>query len=340
MKEWLKISENSQRNLLEQVEYTEGIPAKAIEKDLWVTVTLKALFTSKYKEYLIFKGGTSLSKCWKLIERFSEDIDIALDSEAFGMNYDENPANTYVKRLKRAGCEFTSKELKKELEQKFIELGIPNGMIRLEAEPIKKNIPDRDPQTLLIYYPSLFEGHEYLTDVVKIEVSVRSLKEPKGAITVKSLLSELSRFDAYKEAPFEVIAVEPQRTFLEKMFLLHEEFQKPEISTIRSNRMSRHLYDLERMMDENAGTKALVNIDLYETIIKHRSTYTKLSGIDYNTHTRETITFIPPDHIIEEYRKDYEIMRTVMIYGDDAPSFDQMIKRLNELHQRFRAKIR
>lgn len=337
MTEWLKLSEQNQKSLLEQIEYTEGIPAKAVEKDLWVTLALKALFTSKYKDYLIFKGGTSLSKCWKLIERFSEDIDIILDSEAFGMKYEENPSNTYIKRLKRAGCEFTSNELKQELEKQFVKLGVPAPMIKVDAEPVKEDMPDTDPQTLLIYYPSLFESHEYLTDVVKIEVSVRSLKEPKATINVQSLLSEFSR-SAYTEVPFEVLAVEPQRTFLEKIFLLHEEFQKPDIAKVRSQRMSRHLYDLERMMDKDAGSNAMANVELYETIIKHRSTYSKLQGIDYNLHKRETISFIPPVHVIEAYNKDYETMRAVMIYGDDAPNFEDLIKRLNVLLERFRNK--
>ena len=119
------------------------------------------------------------------------------------------------------------------------------------------------------------------------------------------------------------------------MFLLHEEFQKPDLTKMRSERMSRHLYDLERMMDKEPGTKALADEELYVTIIKHRSAYTKLPGIDYNTHEKETISFIPPSHIIEAYSKDYETMQAVMIYGE-APDFDGLIKRLNELLGRFR----
>lgn len=335
MMEWLKLSDDQKRNMLGIINYTRGIREEAVEKDMWVTITLKALFTSKYKDYLIFKGGTSLSKCWKLIERFSEDIDIALASEAFGMKYEDNPSNTSVKKLKRAGCEFTSNELKKDLEQRFIELGVPEGMIRVEAEPIKDDMPDTDPQTLLIHYPSLYENHEYLANVVKVEVSVRSLKEPKATIEVQSLLSELTENDSYNEPSFEIVAVEPQRTFLEKMFLLHEEFQKVDVSKIRSHRMSRHLYDLERMMDKDPGIQALANTELYEVIIKHRSAYSKLPYVDYDLHKRETLSFIPPDHIMEAYAKDYETMRDVMIYSE-SKSFKDLIRRLNTLTKRFR----
>lgn len=111
MIDWLKLSDEQRRRSITEVEYAERIRAKAIEKDWWVTLTLKALFTGKYKNDLLFKGGTSLSKCWKLIHRFSEDIDIAIDPKAFGQEYKENPSKSFVKKLRRLGCGFTSKIL-------------------------------------------------------------------------------------------------------------------------------------------------------------------------------------------------------------------------------------
>lgn len=114
---WLELTDEQRRTMVEQAAIRSGINAKAIEKDWWVTLTLKVLFQSSYAEFLVFKGGTSLSKCWKLIERFSEDIDMALDPAAFGMSYEENPSKRYVEKLRRRGCEFTSNELKIELEK-------------------------------------------------------------------------------------------------------------------------------------------------------------------------------------------------------------------------------
>ncbi len=84
---WLQLTDEQRKISLEQASLKSGINVKAIEKDWWVTLTLKALFQSAFATQLVFKGGTSLSKCWKLIERFSEDIDIALDPETFGMKY-------------------------------------------------------------------------------------------------------------------------------------------------------------------------------------------------------------------------------------------------------------
>lgn len=97
---WLKLTNEQRKATIAQAEQMSGINAKAIEKDWWVTLTLKALFQSPYAQYIVFKGGTSLSKCWKLITRFSEDIDIALAPEAFGMKYVESPSKTAVEKIK------------------------------------------------------------------------------------------------------------------------------------------------------------------------------------------------------------------------------------------------
>jgi len=336
MIEWLSLTEEERKGLLEQIEYTEGIQQKALEKDWWVALTLKALFTCEYKNSIAFKGGTSLSKCWKLIERFSEDIDIALAPEVFGFSYEVNPSATSVKKLKRAGCEFTSVELKRVLEQAFIKLGVPVGIIKIEAEAILEEMPDKDPQTLFVHYPTLIEPNDYLVDVVKIEVSVRSLLAPHSTSHVQSLLSESDRFSLYKEVPFEVLAVAAHKTFLEKMFLLHEEFKKPDKSKIKSERMSRHLYDLERMMDKEPGIKALEDTELYNLIIKHRALYSRLKDIDYSTHDKKSLDFIPPAEVLSAYEKDYETMRSVMIYGE-APNFKQLIARLKALQSRLRS---
>lgn len=336
MIDWLKLSEEQRKISLQQAARIAGLTQiKAVEKDWWVTLSLKALFNSKYSGHMLFKGGTSLSKCWKLIERFSEDIDIALAAEAFGLTNQENPSKTFVEKLRKKGCEFTSNELKKDLEFQFIALGVPEGMISIEAAPINPKMPDTDPQTLYVKYPSLFDVNPYLAEQVKIEVSVRSMKEPFSKSKIQSILNEYFPNPAYNETPFDVVAVEAHRTFLEKAFLLHEEFLRPDKMKIRSERMSRHLYDLERMMDNAAGADALSDDELYSAIIRHRENYARLSWVDYTTLLRDKVSFLPPKEFIESYRKDYEVMKEQMIYGA-TPAFDELIERLNTLLKRFR----
>jgi hypothetical protein len=334
MIQWLQLTPEQRKASIATVEYETGITAKAIEKDWWVTLTLSALFQCAYKQHIVFKGGTSLSKCWKLIARFSEDIDIALSSEAFAMKYEKTPSKTYVEKLKRAGCTFTSTKLKKELERQIEAMGLQVGLVTITASPVSENRPDTDPQTLHIKYTSLYDPNPYIADEVKIEVSVRSLAAPYSKVTLQSLLSEKNPSEAYAETPMHIDAVAPRKTFLEKMFLLHEEFRKPEVEKIRTERMSRHLYDLGIMMGTDAEAQALADRNLYNELIAHRESYQRLSWIKYETLGRKTISFIPPADIVELYRKDYQTMREQMIYGETI-SFDELMERLIGLQEKF-----
>lgn len=125
----------------------------------------------------------------------------------------------------------------------------------------------------------------------------------------------------------------PKRTFLEKAFLLHEEFQKP-TNKIRSERLSRHLYDLEKLMDTEHGKDAIKDKDLYQSIIKHREMFNKVSGIDYANHNHDKINFIPPVGVHAEWEKDYKSMQENMIYGEPL-EYNKLIERLNILKSRF-----
>jgi predicted nucleotidyltransferase component of viral defense system len=313
---WLKLNDDQRRASLEQAAQIKNMKPYAIEKDWWVTLSLKALFQTPYAEHMIFKGGTSLSKCWGIIQRFSEDVDIALDPSAFNMHYKAKPTKSEVERLRRNGCLFISTKLKEALELELIKIGVPKGLLKIEAEEINQNRPDKDPQTIFIDYPSLYDPNPYLKDEVKIEVGVRSLKEPFTKSQVQSILYESFPNEAYKELPIELSIVEPRKTFLEKVFLLHEEFLKPDLNKIRIERMSRHLYDLVNMMDRGIDKEALSDSDLYEVIIAHRKYYSRLSHIDYQTLGRSTVYFLPSKDLQDAYKKDYETMAEQMIYGE------------------------
>jgi hypothetical protein len=332
MVQWLQLSDDQRRTIIEQASINSNIPVKAIEKDWWVTLVLKAIFQTPYAEHLLFKGGTSLSKGWKLIERFSEDIDIAIDREFLG--YGGTLNKSQIKNLKRAACYFTSTTLKDSIQQALVDLGVPAGMLAISAVEIPVNRPDTDPQALIVDYPSLYDPIPYINDSVKIEVSARSLKEPWSLRNIQSLLSGYFDNPAYLETPFSVPIVEPVRTFLEKAFLLHEEFSK-EAENIRYIRMSRHLYDLERLMDTEHGHQALQDIKFYNSIVEHRKHF---HNVDITNHKPVTISFLPPEEITEAYKKDFEQMVEQMIYGN-ALSFSDVIIRLQTLTERFRQAV-
>jgi predicted nucleotidyltransferase component of viral defense system len=329
MIEWLKLTEEQRRLTIEQAGARSGITVNAIEKDWWVTLVLKALFATEYAPHLLFKGGTSLSKCWDLIQRFSEDIDIALDREFLGFSDDLNKSQ--VKKLKREACKFTSTVLREAVENKLLEMGVPEGMLVVTAKPIPADRPDTDPQEILITFPSLFAPIPYIERSVKIEVSARSLKDPWSTRNIESLINKYFPTELYSEVPFPVPAVEPHRTFIEKVFLLHEEFTKS-TEKIRHKRMSRHLYDLVSVMDTEHGHKALADAAFYNLVISHRELF---HNADISNHAPSVISFIPPEDLMKAYTDDYAIMREQMIYGD-AHEFKKLIENLQILLERFR----
>lgn len=156
--------------------------------------------------------------------------------------------------------------------------------------------------------------------------------EPTEKREINSILSlNFPKLDFATDA-YSISTVLPQRTFLEKIFLLHEEFsQEPE--KIRIDRLSRHLYYLERLMDTQHGITALQDRELYNYIVAHRERFNPLRGIDYSNHAPDKIKIIPPDTVIKEYEKDYSEMTKFMIYGE-ALTFDRLVKRISELQKR------
>lgn len=331
MVSFLLIPEETRRLLIGQASIQGGVTEPAIEKDWWVTLTLQALFSLPMAEYFIFKGGTSLSKGWGLIQRFSEDIDIALAPEAFGRKYEEKPSSSYVKRLKREGCAYTTTFIREDLEDRFAAMGVPAGMIRVEAEAVAEMHPDKDPQTLFVHFTSLFEEVSYLTQPVKIEFGVRSLREPFATIQVRSLLSEFTDSPAYRETPFPVTAVEPRKTFMEKLLLLHEKFGTGRATGEAGERQSRHLFDLWQMSRHGILAQVMDDPGLYEAVIEHRRHYIRLKDVDYDAMRLQQLLFLPPYELLSSFGKDYAAMREEMIYGN-APDFEGLLAGLRELN--------
>jgi len=280
----------------ERIKYIDGLTLEynlstvAIEKDWWITAALKALFALPYAEHLSFKGGTSLSKCYNLIERFSEDIDIAINREYLG--FTGLLSKTQISdRLRRAACSFVREKLQfdvaKELENQGINIDLFS--VKVNITPISTT----DPEIIEIHYKSLFPESNYIKPIVKLEVSGRSMHEPLQKVALQSFIDESYSDKSFAEIPFEVNAVVPERTFLEKICLLHEEFAKP-TETVRTERMSRHLYDLERMYSAGISDKVFVDIDLWKNIVEHRRIFVGLKDFDYDTLSPAKIRIIPP----------------------------------------------
>ena len=333
---WQQYNDIEKIQLLDIVSAAKKLPRLAIEKDWWVTVVLMAISKTKYSDLYSFKGGTSLSKGWNLIERFSEDADIAIKREGrFSINGD---TKSQLAKVRRSSRHYITKELPEELTNILSQMGVYNFSIEPEISRFidGKEIElraDTHPSVLYVNYKSVLpETSEYILSRVKIEISCLSMNEPIEEKIICSFISEVKPDTDEVRVKFKTVL--PTRTFLEKIFLLHEEFQK---ENPRSKRMSRHLYDLERLMDTEYGKDALNNKSLYDEIINHRSVYNKIDGIDYEMHSPYTLDFLPPSHLIDEWRKDYEVMSDQFLYHqENRMTFEVLIERMKELLRRVR----
>ena len=333
---WQQYNDIEKIQLLDIVSAAKKLPRLAIEKDWWVTVVLMAISKTKYSDLYSFKGGTSLSKGWNLIERFSEDADIAIKREGrFSINGD---TKSQLAKVRRSSRHYITKELPEELTNILSQMGVYNFSVEpeisrfIEGKDIELRA-DTHPSVLYVNYKSVLpETSEYILSRVKIEISCLSMNEPIEKKIISSFISEVKPDTDEVRVKFKTVL--PTRTFLEKIFLLHEEFQK---ENPRSKRMSRHLYDLERLMDTEYGKDALHNKSLYDEIVNHRSVYNKIDGIDYEMHSPYTLDFLPPSHLIDEWRKDYEVMSDQFSYHqENRMTFEVLIERMKELLRRVR----
>ena len=306
---------------------TLGFSKIVIEKDWWVTAVLRALFALPYAENLSFKGGTSLSKCYNLIERFSEDIDIAVYREFLGLG-GQLSKNQINDKLRRAACSFVRDKLQIDLKNQLETNGLnaADFSVKVNITPITTT----DPEIIEVEYQSLFDEISYIKRKVIVEVSGRSMNEPLQTVKLQSMIDELFAGEDFIEKPFEIYAVVPERTFWEKICLLHEEFAKPQ-ELIRIERMSRHLYDLEKIMDTPVAENALKDMKLYNSIVEHRRIFIGLKNFDYNTLIPKTIKITPPENVTLHWQQDYEIMQRTMIYGNSL-SFNKLIDRIKQLN--------
>lgn len=202
-------------------------------------------------------------------------------------------------------------------------------MTKKDGSPIDH---DSDPVIIEVHYPAKVDSNSYVHPVVKIEISCLSMKEPFEVRRISSLVGE-----AFPLVDDETIAdiptITPTRTFLEKAFLLNEEYQR---NNPRTDRMSRNLYDLERLMDTPYAFAALDDMALYQEIIAHRQRFYHVGGVNYELNYPAVIAFCPIGDLHERLRQDYEAMKATMIYGEKL-TFDTLVARLELLQARFRS---
>ncbi len=316
-----------------------GLQAFSVEKDFWVCWTLRELFTlSGIGEHLTFKGGTSLSKAWKLIRRFSEDIDLIVDKDALGFGGDSAPDKAPSNNQRKArllalmeSCrQWVQGTLQPALDVRIAATLGADGW-KLEVDP---DMPDG--QCLLFHYPSVFPASAagYVPPQVKIELGARSDDWPHMERSIQSYVIEcFPAFDAEGLFPVRVLAAE--RTFWEKACLLHEETFRP-VAKPRKLRMARHYYDLWCLLRAGVGEQALADTALFRRVAEHREIFFRYAWVDYTTHRPGTFRLSPPPDHLPNWRSDYQAMLGPMFFGD-VPDFDEIMRAVSEFEKTFNA---
>lgn len=309
-----------------------------VEKDFWVCWTLKRVFALKdVQAGLIFKGGTSLSKAYGAIHRFSEDIDLSLDRHDLGFIGDRDPANEGISNNSR-------KRLLAELTETCT--AIVQGKLRdqilaamsaaLPKVDIELTVDEEDPQTLIFNYPQGLappSGGSYLQDKVKLEFGARSDHLPAQTRHLRAYAAEQFP-DQFSDAEVSVKTLGAERTFWEKATILHMLYHQPEGKNLAKH-MSRHFYDLAELAKLDVREDALSNLHLLTDVALHKTRFFPAAWAKYDEARASTLKLTPSDKLEQKLRSDYRDMRE-MIFGE-APSFDEVLATLKALEAEINA---
>jgi hypothetical protein len=335
----LMASESDRRNLFLETAVRLGTPLRNVEKDFWVCFVLDMLFNGRAAEEprLLFKGGTSLSKAYDLINRFSEDIDITVYRDDIGhsvdlvelQNWGKNKRADYLKEIKLSCSAYILGDLKDRLT-KQIQNALSTAGIAMPALRVVVDSSDPDQQTLLVEYPSLEASgkDDYIESKIKIESGAKSALDPSKLITITPYIGQ--EFIGGDLSVANVTCIAPERTFWDKAVIAHglrAWFDARGSLKNNGNRVSRHYYDLHMLLGNEVGQKALQNIELGKECAMHASIFFFDKDCQQNLAAEGHFSIYPSDQMIPALRRDYDQM-SAMIFGD-TPSFDAILSSLD-----------
>ena len=337
MDRFLKLSDENRLATFNKAEAEIGLSEDIIEKDFWVCWILKELFLlDEIKDYLTFKGGTSLSKVFKVINRFSEDIDISVERTYLGFKDDKDPANATPKQAKKlieelgVACQlFVTNELFNRLNDIIIsKLDKTNWKLEIDME-------DNDGQTILFYYPKITtKASEYIKPLVKIELGARSDHWPVGMQKISPYVAEVLP-ESFKNMDAEIRVLNIERTFWEKATILHKYAHYSENKVV-PRRQSRHYFDFYCLLNSEGKAKALSNIDLLDKVAAHKTLYFKSAWANYNSAKLGTLKLFPGDKVRNAMEADYKDMSEM--FAGDIPEWKTIISLIKEFEKEFNKK--
>ncbi|MFB9985859.1 nucleotidyl transferase AbiEii/AbiGii toxin family protein [Mesorhizobium newzealandense] len=315
-----------------------GVANTIIEKDFWVCWTLKRLFglPEDAAASLVFKGGTSLSKAFGIIRRFSEDIDLSFDRADLGYTGDRDPEKEGISRKKSGQLiDDLVGDVEKHIADKLL-LALRSAIVQELGEPQHDEwslaIDEADAQTLNFHYPVVlptaeYQGMAYITPRVKLELGARGDPWPAEKKVIRPYAAD--DFPDFFEHPDTTVTVlSGWRTFWEKATALHAEAHRP-AEWATPQYFSRHYYDLAMMLDSDEGKAAAADLELLATVAKQKATFFRSGWANYDTARPGTLRLMPSEARINRLRADYRAMAPMM-FDDTSPSFDDILSRIEK----------
>jgi Nucleotidyl transferase AbiEii toxin, Type IV TA system len=335
MKELHELSLSDRRLFLDEAQTVTGIPFPILEKDFWIVWTLDRLFSiDNLKTHLTFKGGTSLAKVYRLIERFSEDIDVSIERQFLGFDQEKDPEKAVSKKKQKAAVDalasscakYVQGELLNDLKNSITEkLGTTEGWQLLIDEK------DPDGQTIQFEYPNITPRGDYIQQSVKIEMGARSEHWPVSSHKIQSYVKDALK-EKVTEAGVAIRVLNAERTFWEKATILHQHAHIPEDKKLPP-RISRHLYDFYCLLKSPTKQKALGDPALLDRVATHKGIYFASAWANYSSARKGTLKLSPPERILKALEADFESMKA-MFFGK-IPQWDLVLKTIGEFEKEF-----
>ncbi len=301
-------------------------PPVVLEKDVWVCWVLQALFTMPGRLSMAFKGGTSLSKVFDAIARFSEDVDITLDYRELDSSFDPFAQGVSRTRLKKFSADL--KSFVRDHAQGVVAPHIQRSLAAefgLDAETFRLELSDNGEQ-LRLYYPSVLEMPGlYVGNSVLIEFGGRNITEPNAEHIVEPDVASHVPQLAFPHAMVSVLS--PVRTFWEKATLIHVECQRNQFRT-SAQRLSRHWYDLAMLADHVHGQAAILDRALLADVVKHKKVFYDASYANYDACLAGQLRLIPDDSALAALCDDFQCMIDAGMFIGKPPAFHAIMDRL------------
>ena len=292
-----------------------------VEKDYWTCWVLDRLFSDPLvSEQIMFKGGTTLSKVFGLIERFSEDIDLILNWEMLK----EKMGPIEAQRSKTGQDKFNKESV--EVSREYLKEEFHDGVRKALGEIVQTKIADDEPDVIEITYTRSFED-PYLRPGIRLEIGPLAGWEPNDEYSITPYVAEAFP-DLFSNSRVAVRAISDERTFWEKATILHQEAHRP-ADKKQPGRYSRHYYDLMRMAISSKRQNYLERVDLLEEVVSFKKKYYPCGWASYDSAKPGSMKLVPPRERIRTLELDYQQMKT-MIFGE-APEFGMILETLQDL---------